>query len=188
WFRLIGRLAFPIYAFLIANGYRHTRNPQKYLLRLAVFALISEIPYDITFNKAILEFSRQNIFLTLGLGLAGLMLKDWLKNRISQPFDYALALAITASAAELSGASYGAIGIVTIFIYDLWLSGRIHILLASLLIGLAFYSMNWVQFWGVLASVPIYFYNGKPGKQNRVLQYAFYMFYPVHMLVLHYLF
>jgi len=187
-YRLVGRLSFPIFAFLIANGYRHTRDRSKYMLRLVCFAVISEVPFDISFNKAVLEFTRQNIFFTLALGLAGLMLQDKLRKYIPAPFNSACALLITASAAEVSGASYGAVGVVSIFLFDMWMSRKIHMVVLAVVLGASYFSMNWVQFWGVLACIPIYFYNGKPGIRHKALQYGFYLFYPIHMLVLYYFF
>ena len=186
-FRIIGRLSFPIYAYLIANGFRHTRNVNRYLQRLVVFALISEIPYDLAFNNAILEFSRQNIFFTLSIALGALMLRAMLykSKKVAEPFGHVIAIFTAAIVAELTCASYGMVGIVTVFLFDVWLDKRINLLAAVLLMGLNFFSMGWVQAFGVLAFVPIMLYNGKPGAKNTLLQYAFYLFYPLHLVVLH---
>lgn len=72
--RAIGRTAFPIFCFMIVEGYIHTGNRWKYLLRLGAFALISEGPFDLLFNNELLEFHYQNVFFTLAIGLAAIML------------------------------------------------------------------------------------------------------------------
>ena len=68
--RCIGRLSFPIFCFLLTEGFFHTKNVERYMVRLGLFAIISEIPYDLAFRKNFLDFERQNVFFTLFIGLA----------------------------------------------------------------------------------------------------------------------
>ena len=75
WPRAIGRLAMPIFAFCIAEGYAHTRDKRKYLLRMGIFALVSEIPFDLAFEGKI-GLGHQNIMLTFFLSILALMLYD----------------------------------------------------------------------------------------------------------------
>lgn len=80
--RLIGRIAFPIFCFLLVQGFLHTRNVTKYAIRLALFAAISEVPFDLAFKNRILEFSYQNVFFTLLIGLLTLIGFKTLKQKV----------------------------------------------------------------------------------------------------------
>lgn len=79
--RLIGRLGFPIFCFLLIEGIRHTQSKMKYILRMGCFALISEIPFDLAVRGQILEFSYQNVFFTLFLGVVALCAYDFFDSR-----------------------------------------------------------------------------------------------------------
>lgn len=82
--RLIGRLAFPIFCFLLVEGFYYTSNRAKYVLRLFLFALISEVPFDFAFKNSWLEFSYQNVFFTLTIGLLTIWGIDEIQKRICE--------------------------------------------------------------------------------------------------------
>lgn len=200
--RLIGRISFPIYAFLLANGFRYTHDRKRYLLRLCGFALVSEIPYDMTFYGSYgLSFQQQNIFFTLAIGLVGLMLKEALEKRTSHSTATLFSFLAASLVAELTGASYGTAGILSIIVFALWLEERISLPMAGLLLYLGYVALfvNWdylrmygialipqmLQPYAALAVVPIHYYNHQPGPRHPVIQYGFYLFYPLHLLVLY---
>ena len=176
-FRIIGRLSFPIFCFLLVEGFHHTRDVKKYMVRLGVFALISEIPYDLAFRNVFIEFQRQNVFFTLLLGV-GLMYVLQRTNRMYIKVCYIL-LAMWAALA--AGMSYDYRGILLIMIYYYFRNNQT----AKLVLGSA-WNFLWtgVQQFGALAGIPIALYNGEKGKS---MKYMFYVFYPVHLLILYFI-
>lgn len=190
WLRIVGRPALPIFCFLLAEGFRHTRSRGKYLLRLTVFALLSEIPFDLAVNRSLLEFSSQNVFFTLLLGLAGIW--AWECFTGGKPKSCGLlrllaALACVAAAvwtARLLGTDYGALGVLLILMFRLL---RERVWLRDLCAALIFCGMIWldgnwwIEIFALLALPLLRLYNGERGRQAK---YFFYCFYPGHLLLL----
>lgn len=188
--RGIGRLAFPLFCFLLIEGLLHTRSRWKYFLRLALFALISEIPFDLAFQRTWWDFSYQNVFFTLALGLGAVAAWDWLTEGNAPDCHplRGLAAVLTAAAAALAAmwlkSDYGALGVALIIVMYLlrdkpW--GRdlfaFAVLGAMVLIGHA----HWSEILGACSFPLMHLYNGQRGRQNK---YFFYFFYPVHLLFL----
>lgn len=176
-FIMVGRLAFPLFCFLLVEGFMHTSNVKKYALRLFLFALISEIPYDLAFSHRFFDFESQNVFFTLSIGLIVIIGLERLRNYTKIKYFYALLLVgIGIFLAEWLQTDYGGqIGILLIVTLYLF---RDSTLLKCILGGLILSQNSW---FGLLAFIPIYFYNGQRGKQWK---YFFYWFYPIHLLVL----
>lgn len=177
--RIIGRLAFPIFCFLLVEGTDHTKDPRRYGLRLLISAVISEVPYDLLFYGG-LSWAGQNVMVTLLLGYGMVRLmdrvpKDWMKVPV---------IAIFALAAGLTKSDYGPWGILIIAMFALT-RGR-GAGLRTMLLAVICWVMSdaKIQLSGVLAMVPINLYNGRKAVSGRALQWAFYLFYPVHMLAL----
>ena len=185
--RIIGRIAFPIYCFLLVEGMRNTRNAGKYILRLAVGILLAELPFDILFEGGV-SWESQSVMVTLTLGAVMLLCmqkteKKWLKVLLVLPF---------ALLAELARCDYGAGGIVMIAVFALFDK--------LILQTVALFLVNWqllpsaaieifgvviiIQLLATLAMIPISLYNGKKLTHNKVVQWMFYLFYPVHLLIL----
>lgn len=174
--RLVGRVGFPLFAFLLVEGFLHTHNRRRYALRLGSFALLSEVPFDLAIHGKILEWTHQNVFITLCLGLMGL----WaLEKYRGQGWKLLLSLLALFLVALVSRCDYGVKGYG--FVLLLYLLRERPI--SRSIIGAGYLSSTWQA---GLAFVPIAFYNGQRGFiRGRFLQYAFYLFYPLHLLLLY---
>ena len=174
--RFIGRMAFPIFAFLMVAGIRYTHSRLRYGLNLCVFALVSEVPWDLLVYGKWMAFEKQNVFFTLLLGYVAICLYEKFHGRFLLQ---AGILAGLFAVAVFLHADYGYTGYVFILlIYALQNHRFIQALVAAsgLLPG---------GFQPVLAYLPLMLYNGKRGFiHGNGLKYAFYAFYPFHMLAL----
>lgn len=173
-FRYIGRIAFPIFAFLLVEGYFHTRDVRRYMFRLGLFAVISEIPYDLAFRETVLEFEHQNVFFTLFIGVAMMYALEKSPQWQAKAAEVLLAM----WAASLLCSDYRYKGILLIAVYY-FLRGRKR---EEFVLGAGWnFLWNWeIQGYGALASVPIAMYSGQRG---RSMKYFFYLFYPLHLAV-----
>ncbi|WP_313133399.1 TraX family protein [Anaerocolumna sp.] len=188
--RSIGRLAFPIFCFLLVEGFLHTRSVKKYLIRLGVFALLSEIPFDLAFvrGKTFAEnLEGQNIYFTLCIGLFVIFLIQIVENkyRYSSTITVILTSIITlmgCQLAEFLRTDYGAIGILMIVCFYLFRNNKWILLVTIFFVNQSFYS---IQGFATLSLLFIWLYNGERGP--KLNKYIFYAFYPVHILVLYWI-
>ena len=169
--RYIGRIAFPIYCFLLVEGFLHTRNKMKYLLRLGIFVLISEIPFDYAIYNHWFYPDKQNVFFTLFFGMLVMVLADRFRNDWLQ----FLIMAAGVYLGWLFKTDYGARGVFLICTLFLVRYARPIQCLAGALI------MQY-ELTAPLAFIPVLLYNGEKG--NLKMKYFFYWFYPVHLLLL----
>ena len=173
--RIVGRLSLPIYCFLLVEGFLHTHDRKKYGINLLLFALISEIPWDLV-HTGTLHYSRQNVFFTLFLGYVGLCCIEGLREKPRQQLAALLALVLV----TLNfGADYRILGFGLIL---LLFCLRDHKIMQAIL-GICFLSGTWTA---GLAFIPINLYNGERGFiRGRVLKYSFYAVYPLHILMIY---
>jgi len=190
--RWIGRIAFPLYAFLIVQGFMHTRSRLRYAARLAILAVLSEIPFDLAFSGEILEFLTNNVFFTLLAGLLliwGISRLETLCSKIINP--------LLRRGALLAGGIFlyicAGFVITSIFNSDYGLSGISAVLLIYLLrkwpaaavmaggIATIVLNLSLMQVFSLAAVIPVLLYNGKKGPSGKVF---FYGFYPIHLLLL----
>ena len=178
-FRMIGRLAFPIYCFLLIEGFYHTRNRLNYMRNLLLFAVISEIPFELSFFGG-MDIGFHNVYWTLLLGLLLLMLLETIKAKYNDKYSFLAIVAVIpfAAAAQLMSTDYGAIGVLLIFILY---QTHFERLKQSVLGALA---MSY-EITAPISFILTYFYNGE--RKNKRFKYVFYFFYPAHLLLLYWI-
>ncbi len=175
-FRIIGRISFPIFAYVLAEGFHYTKDVKKYLLRLGLFALLSEIPYDLAIMGSVLEFSHQNVFFTLFFGVLMLYVMSRIKNVIMQ---YAVVL-VAILLCQFLHTDYSNIGVLLVFIFYVFRQRKAEKLLIA---GLIFLGLTGgLQLYALLALPLIALHNGEQGPKMKAF---FYLFYPAHLLILY---
>jgi len=173
--RDIGRIAFPIFVFLIVEGFQHTHSRINYARNLFLFALISELPWNYA-HTGTLRYEKQNVYFTLLLGYLGMWAIEYFwENHIAQ----LLCLFILFVISYYLKADYGWKGYIFCLIMYLLRNERA----AQAIVGSCWLHYEWKA---CFAYLPINMYNGKRGflSGKTALKYAFYAFYPVHILIL----
>lgn len=203
WMTAVGRLAFPIFAFMISEGYAHTSNFKKYAKRLFIFGLISEIPFNLMGSGSLINPFHQNVMFTLLLGLLSIREIDRFKQdiRVKTGILCLLKVALILLIGAVGFVDYGAMGILVIIAFYLFRDIKLGwaFQLASLVLLFIVFFKGFqivipiagheilfpMQGFGVLAMIPIWLYNGKKGANSKLIKQAFYWFYPVHMAVIY---
>ena len=187
--RCFGRMAFPLFAFLIAEGFANTRNRLRYLLTILGFAVISELPWYLL-NGA---DSTHNVMFTLALGVVALSVFDRL---CEHKWLCCMSILLIAGVAHYSGVDYGWRGIMMIALFYIlrrqtiepWLS-RHNVNYPAQAMRQILFSFPLMAHYGIvgaiLASAVIFLYDGTRGCiKGAAAKYSFYAFYPVHMLII----
>ncbi len=213
--RWIGRLAFPLYVFLIVNGFRHTSDRLRYALRLALFAVISQVPFALMTHPGTM-LGTLNVFVTLLLALLTVWMTDRMRrNRFTKYLSFLPALTVyLVYYFGLLRSDYGAKGVLlamTFYLFDgnilLQGLGMLVSIYHQYIVSFGFFCLYrllgrpyaiqppsaWelTQLFSLLALVPIFFYNGKKGRLPasrggaKAVQLGFYLFYPLHILALY---
>lgn len=184
--RSVGRMAFPIYVFLLTEGFCHTRNRWRYALRLGVFALISEMPFDLLVYGKLWAPQSQNVFFTLFLGVLMLTAVDWIGRNTDAALAQYRQMAVIVAAALLAWflrTDYDAAGIVLIAVL-FWfrLTPDTACLAGFILMAAAEFRPVYIPGLAVSFFL-IRCYNGTRGAWKG--KWFFYLVYPVHLLVLY---
>ena len=188
FFNYIGRIAFPIFAFQISEGYMHTKNLKKYFLRLFIFAIVSQIPFML-FCKIISNDFSLNIFFTLLLGLISIYIYDKSKYKIVG----IISAVLIGILANFSHCDYGFYGVAIIFLFYVFkndfMKSSIAFMISTAikyLIPIIKYGFHNIYIYLLICTfLPIIFislYNGKKGKDTK---YLLYLFYPIHLLLIY---
>ena len=187
--RIIGRIAFPIYCFLLSEGVFYTKSPKKYGIRLGVGAVLSELPFDLAlFGCITLQY--QSVMITLLLGFVmGICMK-----RVSKPHWQVLLIIPFAIIAQWLNTDYGGWGIALIALFILSRNLPQRLLVQTVGMAAICYLMDSfvmsigglrvpIEVFALAAMVPIALYSGEKQSQSKTLQWAFYLFYPGHLTV-----
>lgn len=174
--RLIGRLAFPIFAYTLVEGFCYTKDIRKYLLRLGVFAILSEIPFDLARRGTVFSLKSQSVMFTLLFGV--LMLYAYLRTR--SMVGRILVILVFLLLAELCHTDYSSMGLLMIFVFYQLREEKLFKAVGITIINVIL--MGGAQSLGAFAMVPISLHNRKQGIRAKWL---FGLFYPAHLLVLY---
>ncbi len=183
--RILGRIAFPIFCFLLVEGVFHTRDVRKYMIRLGIFALLSEFPFDLALHHSIWDIKHQNVFFTLFFGVTMMYVLEKYQSLYIKG-SYVL---VVMWLAVFLHTDYSIQGIFLILTYYTFYSNRELSIMAGVLWNIVMYmdieALNAipVQYFGSFAAIPLSMYNGKRGPR---MKYFFYLFYPGHLILLYF--
>ena len=204
WLPCVGRLAFPIFAFLIVEGYHRTKNLGKYAKRLLLFAFLSEIPFDLMVGGTAFYFTHQNVLWTFLVGLGLIHINEKVKIAGKLPLRLLVAagtVIVGYYAGKFTGVDYAQAGVLTVLMFYyfrertwrnflLQLVSLVYlnfVMLGSYPLALSLFGHTFSmprQGLAVLALIPIWLYRGRQGYRSKLLQYCNYAFYPAHMIVI----
>lgn len=174
--RSIGRAAFPLYCFLLVEGFIHTSNRKKYMICMGIFALVSEIPFDMAFFGEVMYWNHQNVFFTLLLGLLTMQGIECMQKR---SFIWGLLPAIAGiMLAGVIAGDYGGSGILLIIIFYYFRENRLN----QCVWGMLCVMFVLEEIWALPAFFLLFLYNGERGQ--KLNKYIFYAFYPLHLCFL----
>jgi len=197
YFNYIGRIAFPIFAFQIAQGYVHTKNINKYLVRLLSFAVISQLPFML-FSSIISDELTLNVIFTLTFGLLGILSYDKTNKFLGVFITIFLGII-----AQLCHFDYGLYGVLIILLFYIFRNKKVLLILAfdiatlinyllRIIFSLLEYGKQYTNYFldfyfplcifTILSSLFLYLYNGKKGHNSK---YLLYLFYPLHLLLIY---
>lgn len=176
--RVIGRMSFVIFCFLLVEGFLHTKNVNLYLKRLAIWALISEVPFDLAFSGRLFDPNSQNVFFTL---LSGILAIHVISLGLSA-FKKILLVLMIVLVSSLLHFDYNYLGILQVIAFYLFRNHLKWVKFSAVgILNTFFWGRIFFQGWALLAFLPISQYNGLQGRKTGRI---FYSFYAVHLTII----
>lgn len=176
---IIGRIAFPIYCFLLVEGFYHTRNVAKYAVRLLVFAIVSEIPFNLAFYQQPFDMVHQNVFFTLLISLLSIWGFSCVDTKLKGNIFIKIFVAIIGmTGAGLLNTDYGASGVAFVLLLYIFRYNRSM----QNIVGCVS-SVLLLEEWA--APLAFIFIAGYKGERGLKLKYFFYIIYPMHLIILY---
>ncbi len=203
WLTDIGRIAFPIFAFMAVEGFLKTKNLKKYIKRLFVFALISEIPFNLVVGSSAFYPLHQNVLWTFLIGIGLMWINEKVKDEktITKLLTGAGTVVLGFVLGLISFADYHYAGVLTVLVFYFFRERNWKCFIAQL-VCLAYINIEILsgfeyvftvfgqelhilrQSFALFALLPIWLYKGKQGLYNKTIKNIYYWFYPVHLFVL----
>ena len=196
--RVIGRLAFPIFAFFVAEGCEKTRDLPRYIRRMALFAVLTEIPFDFAHGALWLP-EKQNVLWTFLIAMLCIYVLKKIRSRQGATVGVVLSLLTVAAGfalGELLQAEYGGFGVLSVLVFwgcrdqtwrhsgELFGQGAIYFRTTAIHLLKTGEAVMPIQGLAVFALPLLWLYDGEQGPHSKGIQYACYAFYPVHLLIL----
>lgn len=185
--RIIGRISFPLYCFLLVEGAHHTHDPKKYTLRLLFGALLAELPFDLAFSGGV-DCSSCSVMVTLFFGYLSILVL-----RKGRGLLHFAVIGLICLLVEYLRTDYGAVGIAIILLFEvtrgiprgkLWqLAGLSVLCWSGHAVPFGPFQIP-IQLFAVFAILPTCIYTGRKVTRSKAVQWGFYLFYPVHLLIL----
>lgn len=208
WLTCLGRIAFPIFAFMLVEGFCHTHNIRRYMGRMALFAVVSEIPFDLVYGGVPFYWYHQNVMWTFLLALAMLTVIDRIRKKWKRRYAVPAILGVTVTSYLLGYAAkldYYGVGIATILVFYFFRGRKWWCYCGQLaclyylnveILGGFYYPITVFgmeiemieQSLALLALIPIWLYRGEQGYHAKWFRYFCYGFYPGHLLILYLLY
>lgn len=203
WMTCVGRLAYPIFAFLLVEGFHHTSSRKAYAKRLLIFALISEIPFNLALGGSPINPAHQNVLWTFLISMGLMQLNESARDdgRLWMRALAVIASVLLSLVGALAMVDYYHAGILMVLVFY-WFRGRKWWQLAGQLLGMYFINCELLgglvypimvlghefllprQGFALLALIPIWLYRGNQGYHSSLVKQINYWFYPVHLLIL----
>ena len=179
-YRIVGRIAFILYAFMLVEGFTNTMNFRKYVSKVLIWSLASEVPFDLAMHNSLFYLKEQNIFFSLLVGLIGMYFLDKYKRSLILQVLISVFILISAILLRVNYSWYG-VGIILLF-YFLKERNILKLIAAQLLSIYASFFLMWVQCFAFLGLIPIVLYNEQRG---RKIGNIYYSFYALHLALLY---